>query len=100
MPLEQMHAALEALAALSGREVGVSVESKNNNLGAYAKFSGVLGRPEIDENRVWVPVRSQFSSDDRIGFSIDAGHFESWGQMQGNVRLVADGVAILVRPVT
>ena len=93
MSLQQMQPALEALGELAGHQVSVSVEHTAGNLGAWAKMVGELGRPQIDGNHVFMPV-----GDASTGFTIDANQFETWGQGYGNVRLVADGLAILISP--
>jgi hypothetical protein len=98
MSLEKLQPALSALSTLSGQEVHVSVGNGDAGINAYAEFHGVLGDAQIDGDHVWVPVWSHFPGE-RIGFSINAGYFEWWGQRDGAVRVHADGVGLRVRPV-
>lgn len=100
MSLEQMRPALQALSALADEAVHISVGTPNADVDAWAEFSGTLGQPEFDGGRVWFPVYNEFSTrvGERSGFSIEANHFEWWGEQQGRVRLHAGGLGILVRP--
>jgi hypothetical protein len=99
MSLEELKPALDALSAWSGEEVHISVKNANETLGAWVEFTGVLGSPEFDGTHMWLPVDTPPRSE-RSGLSIDPNYFESWGQMHGRVRLVADGTAILCRLAT
>lgn len=99
MALDELRAAAEALSVFRGQAVHVSIENANGMLGAWAEFTGFLGEPEVDRGGIKFPVTIRGSNEDDR-FCIDGESFESWGQMQGRVRLVANGLAILVRAAT
>jgi len=74
----------------------VTCETADNRTGAWTELSGVLAEPELDRGSMYFPVSISGSSD-RDGFSIDVDRLEDWGQQQGRVRLVANGLAFLIR---
>jgi len=104
MSLKDMQPALDALSALVGRVVHVEIENKNNKMGAYMQFSGVLGQPEMEGARVWVPVGRPVSTNDRAGFSVDFDSCEFSGYVppgyvsSNQLRITADGMWIHIFP--
>jgi hypothetical protein len=93
MSLEQMQPALNALAFLIGKRARISVGVIEPELGAYMLCTGTLGQPEIDRDRVWFPMYPYGGEPN--GVSIDASHFEWWGEQGGRVLIVAAGLRIL-----
>lgn len=104
MSRDALQPALDALSALVGRLVLVSIENKQGTMGAYMQFSGVLGQPEIEDNRVWVPVTYPASTNDRTGFSVDfescefGGYVGPAGAPPLQLRITADGMWIHIFP--
>ncbi len=99
-----MQPALDALSELVGRSALVSIENKQGTMGAYMQFSGELGRPEIEGNRVWLPVTYPASTDDRTGFSVEfdscefGGYVGPPGVRPLQLRITADGMWINIFP--
>jgi hypothetical protein len=104
MSREALQPALDALSALVGRTVHVSIENKQATMGAYMQFSGVLGQPELEGSRVWVPVTYPVSTGDRTGFSVafDSCEFGGYVGPPGapplQLRITADGMRIHIFP--
>lgn len=77
---DDLSAAVVALSELAGRVAFVDIANQTKSIGAYLQFSGVLGAPEVDGDRwAWVPVAYSALTNERTGFGIDGGAFESAG---------------------